>query len=165
MKRLLIFFACSIIALVLAVPRRAGAQEFSVGAYGSIDYEAVRTVNADGTKQTENGFSIPTLDICSTISGLKASSGLPGCESNRSSTACRATSGVSGGAKWHTGRTGCRDRKQALAYPSHNKVALTAWTHHALCPRFDEAAFKAFRDAYRGKGPERFPVSSLMPGT
>ena len=33
-----------------------------------------------------------------------------------------------------------------------NKIALTAWTHRALCSRFEEAAFKAFRDAYRGKG-------------
>ena len=46
-----------------------------------------------------------------------------------------------------------------------NKIALTAWAHLALCSRFDEAAFKAFRDAYRGKGPERFPVNSLTPGT
>jgi hypothetical protein len=46
-----------------------------------------------------------------------------------------------------------------------NKIALTAWTHLALCPHLGEAAFKAFRDAYRGKGPERFPVNSLTPGT
>jgi hypothetical protein len=55
-----------------------------------------------------------------------------------------------------------------------NKVAITAWTapqgengegHAAVCPTFDEKAFEAFRDAYRGKGPERFPVDSLTPGT
>ena len=63
MKRLLIFFACSVIASVLISPRRARAQEFSVGAYGSVDYDAVRRSNADGTKTTSNGFSIPTLDI------------------------------------------------------------------------------------------------------
>lgn len=46
-----------------------------------------------------------------------------------------------------------------------NKIALTAWTHLATCTRFDGRAFKAFRDAYRAKGPERFPLSALLPGT
>ena len=60
-------------------------------------------------------------------------------------------------------------------YPSlGSKVAITAWTsppsgigegHLATCPTFNEKAFKAFRDAYRGKGPERFPVNTLTPGT
>ena len=45
------------------------------------------------------------------------------------------------------------------------KIALSAWTHLGLCTRYDPAAFRAFRDAYRGKGPERFPVSSLTPGS
>ena len=45
-----------------------------------------------------------------------------------------------------------------------NKVALTAWTHLALCPGFDEKAFKAFRDAYRYQGPEKFPPNALQPG-
>lgn len=45
-----------------------------------------------------------------------------------------------------------------------DKIAMTAWTHLAACRRFDEAAFKAFRDAYRAKGPERFPLSALQPG-
>ena len=51
-----------------------------------------------------------------------------------------------------------------------NKIALTAWTadpatyyqdgdygmgHIAVCSRFDEDSFKAFRDEVRGKGPER----------
>jgi hypothetical protein len=53
------------------------------------------------------------------------------------------------------------------------KVAITAWTsppsglgdgHVAVCPTFDESAFKAFRDAYRGKGPERYPLDSETPG-
>ena len=35
----------------------------------------------------------------------------------------------------------------------------------ASCPKFDEKAFTAFRDEFRGKGPERFPVSILTPGT
>ena len=43
-------------------------------------------------------------------------------------------------------------------------IALTAWTHLAKCPRFSEEAFTAFRDAYRGKGPERFDVDDLQPG-
>jgi hypothetical protein len=46
-----------------------------------------------------------------------------------------------------------------------NTIALTAWTRLATCTRFDQAAFVAFRDAFRGKGPEQFPVSSLAPGT
>jgi hypothetical protein len=53
------------------------------------------------------------------------------------------------------------------------KVALSAWTKDsdgihgrvAVCPRFDEKAFAAFRDAYRGKGPEAVPMSFNQPGT
>jgi hypothetical protein len=54
-----------------------------------------------------------------------------------------------------------------------NKVAITAWTapsggmgegHAAVCPTFNEKAFKTFRDAYRGEGPERYPVDTLTPG-
>jgi hypothetical protein len=44
-------------------------------------------------------------------------------------------------------------------------IAVAAWTHLAKCPRFDSDAFAAFRNTYRGKGPERFPVSILKPGT
>jgi hypothetical protein len=60
-------------------------------------------------------------------------------------------------------------------YPSlGNKIAITAWTapsggmgegHVGTCPTFDEKGFTAFRDAYRGKGPERFPVDVLTPGS
>jgi len=66
-------------------------------------------------------------------------------------------------------------------YPTlGNKIALTAWTgdpvkynqrqdngmgHIAICPTFDEKGFKAFRDAYRGKGPEGIPLSADQPGT
>ncbi len=46
-----------------------------------------------------------------------------------------------------------------------NRIALTAWTHLATCARFDQSAYTAFRDAYRAKGPERFPLSALEPGT
>jgi hypothetical protein len=65
-------------------------------------------------------------------------------------------------------------------YPSlGSKIALTAWTgdpskyqrngywgegHLAVCGTFNEKAFKAFRDAFRGKGPERFPLSAMAPG-
>ena len=54
-----------------------------------------------------------------------------------------------------------------------NKVAITAWTapdggtgegRIAICTAFDEDAFKTFRDAFRGKGPERFPLDTLTPG-
>jgi hypothetical protein len=55
-----------------------------------------------------------------------------------------------------------------------SKIALTAWTgdparyyrdgyygmgHIAICPTFNQKAFAAFRDAYRGKGPEGIPLS------
>jgi uncharacterized protein DUF3105 len=61
-----------------------------------------------------------------------------------------------------------------------SKIALTAWTgnpstysvkgdygigHIAVCPTFDAKAFRAFRDAYRGKGPEGVPMSSNTPGS
>jgi hypothetical protein len=63
-----------------------------------------------------------------------------------------------------------------------SKVAITAWTgnpakytkngyfgqgHIGVCPTFDdkvETAFKAFRDAYRGKGPEGIPLDLDKPG-
>ena len=60
-----------------------------------------------------------------------------------------------------------------------SKIALTAWTgnparyyvhgyygmgHIAICPGFDAKAFTAFRDAYRGKGPEGIPMSADEPG-
>jgi hypothetical protein len=71
---------------------------------------------------------------------------------------------------------------KGVKYPKHappgSKIFLTAWTVEikggtivngtnviATCPRFDETAFKAFRDEFRGKGPERFPVGILTPGT
>jgi hypothetical protein len=61
-----------------------------------------------------------------------------------------------------------------------NKIALTAWTGNpatyfqngdygegriAICPGFDEGAFEAFRDAFRGKGPEGVPMENNQPGT
>jgi hypothetical protein len=73
------------------------------------------------------------------------------------------------------------DETKGVRYPTHakpgSKIYLTAWTATiangnvtsknvlASCPRFDEKAFTAFRDEFRGKGPERFPVSQLTPGT
>ena len=63
--------------------------------------------------------------------------------------------------------------------PLGDKIALTAWTgdpnkyqrngywgtgHIAVGTAFNEKAFKAFRDAFRGKGPERFPLSAMAPG-
>jgi hypothetical protein len=71
---------------------------------------------------------------------------------------------------------------KGVTYPKHappgSKIYLTAWTVElksgnvvsgtnvvATCPRFDEKAFTAFRDEFRGKGPERFPVGQLSPGT
>jgi hypothetical protein len=60
-----------------------------------------------------------------------------------------------------------------------NKISLAAWTFDqgkllergyegegrlAICPAFDEGAFRSFVDAYRGKGPEPFGVDLLTPG-
>ena len=66
-------------------------------------------------------------------------------------------------------------------YPSlGDKIALTAWTgdpakyyskgnygigHIGVCPAYDAKAFRAFRDAYRGKGPEGVPLSADAPNT
>jgi hypothetical protein len=59
------------------------------------------------------------------------------------------------------------------------KIALTAWSgdpakyyrngdygtgHVAICSSYDEKAFAAFRDAFRGKGPEGIPLSRDAPG-
>ena len=54
-----------------------------------------------------------------------------------------------------------------------DKIALTAWTapsggmghgRIAVCGAYDATAFKAFRDAFRGKGPERYPIDTMTPG-
>jgi hypothetical protein len=58
-----------------------------------------------------------------------------------------------------------------------DKISLSAWYDDdpsttsssqgilAQCTAFDENAFRAFRDAYRFKGPERIPPESLQPGS
>jgi Protein of unknown function (DUF3105) len=46
----------------------------------------------------------------------------------------------------------------------NDKIALAAWTHLATCTKFDEGAFKAFRDAFRAKGPEPRRIEDLRPG-
>ena len=74
------------------------------------------------------------------------------------------------------------ERPPFVKYPKHealtSEIALTAWIASirggsavdgrgliAVCPEFDEGAFAAFRDAFRGKGPERIPVDQMRPGT
>jgi hypothetical protein len=77
-----------------------------------------------------------------------------------------------------------RDRNGMLVAPLRGlgaEIALEAWTappiqkrakgdfgkgHVALCPRFDEEAFSAFRDAYRYHGPEsrKYDRALLEPG-
>ena len=71
-----------------------------------------------------------------------------------------------------------RDPFPRVRYPEHeplgSKIAMTTWTvtsdtgggavYIATCPSFDEDAFAAFRDTFRGKGPERFPISQMVPG-
>jgi hypothetical protein len=59
-------------------------------------------------------------------------------------------------------------------YPTlGKKIALTAWTSPeggtgngrvAICSAYNKKAFTAFRDAFRAKGPERFPLNTLTPG-
>jgi hypothetical protein len=61
-----------------------------------------------------------------------------------------------------------------------SKIALTAWTGNprtyfkngdygqgriAVCTRFDKGAFEAFRDEFRGKGPEDVPMEQNQPGS
>jgi hypothetical protein len=58
-----------------------------------------------------------------------------------------------------------------------DKIALGVWTtksanqpdtgtaYLAKCTSFDDAAFAAFFKAFQGKGPERFPMVSLAPGS
>jgi hypothetical protein len=72
----------------------------------------------------------------------------------------------------------------ATPYPGlGTKIALAAWTgnpeiyqtqkklgfygngHLSVCTGFDKKAFTAFRDTFRGHGPEGIPLSSLLPGT
>jgi hypothetical protein len=77
------------------------------------------------------------------------------------------------------------EQSRVARYPAHKplttQIALTAWTARApsanaappgrgqgvsaVCPHFDRTAFVAFRDEFRGKGPERFPVDRLTPGS
>jgi hypothetical protein len=45
------------------------------------------------------------------------------------------------------------------------KVGYYGVGHIAVCPRFDEEAFRTFRDAYRGAGPEGVPLDASQPGT
>jgi hypothetical protein len=78
--------------------------------------------------------------------------------------------------------TPIEDTATGVKYPKHappdSKIYLTAWTVEikngnivkgtnviVTCPRFNEKAFTAFRDEFRGKGPQRFRVSDLTPGT
>jgi hypothetical protein len=71
------------------------------------------------------------------------------------------------------------DRYPNVTYPKHKPIdghiAMSVWTvdkktgtgtvYVAECPTYNEKAFTQFRNAFRGKGPEPFPVSSLTPGT
>jgi hypothetical protein len=63
-------------------------------------------------------------------------------------------------------------------YPTlGDKIALGAWVSKSPstpddanaylveCTSFDEPAFSAFFDAFQFKGPERFPASSMLPGS
>ena len=66
---------------------------------------------------------------------------------------------------------------QGIAFPPHrplgDRIALSAWVTGgkrdknviSVCPRVNLEAFRKFRDAFRGLGSERIPVSSNTPGT
>jgi hypothetical protein len=73
---------------------------------------------------------------------------------------------------------GHRDGTLLAPLPSlGDKIALGVWTtsspstpdtgtaHLAKCTTFDAKAYAAFFAAYQFKGPERFPMSSLTPGS
>jgi len=69
------------------------------------------------------------------------------------------------------------DTFPGITYPPHkplgSRIALTAWDAPSgvgkgivtICPRVNVKAFEKFRDAFRGHGPERFPVNILTPGS
>jgi hypothetical protein len=78
--------------------------------------------------------------------------------------------------------TPIEDTATGVTYPKHappgSKIYLTSWTVEikngnivngknviATCPHFSLKAFRAFRDEFRGKAPQRFAVSTLTPGT
>ena len=44
-------------------------------------------------------------------------------------------------------------------------VALVAWTRVARCQAFDADAAAEFRDAFRGRGPEKFDLEAMQPGS
>ena len=45
----------------------------------------------------------------------------------------------------------------------HGTIVLAAWRHLVRCTQFDDAAFTAFRDAYRFKGPVQLPPEAYRP--
>jgi hypothetical protein len=69
------------------------------------------------------------------------------------------------------------DSYPGVTYPKHeplgSKIGLSVWTakasggtaYVAVCPNYDDKAFTAFRNAFRGKGPERVPLSQETPGS
>jgi uncharacterized protein DUF3105 len=69
----------------------------------------------------------------------------------------------------HAARTGLKavfdeDKNRMLLFQNDTgmpyEVAAAAWTHLLGCPRYDArvpAALRAFRDAYRGRAPEKIP--------
>ena len=59
------------------------------------------------------------------------------------------------------------DPRAMLMFPIDklgDKIAVSAWTYLATCKTYDEDAYKTFRGAFRGKGPERFSLDDLQPG-
>lgn len=44
-------------------------------------------------------------------------------------------------------------------------VAMVAWTRVARCPQFDRNAAEKFVDAFLGRGPEKFDLEAMQPGS
>jgi hypothetical protein len=76
--------------------------------------------------------------------------------------------------------TPLKDPYLGVSYPKHDplgsKIAMTVWTvgtktskvptaYVAICPSYDEKGFAAFRNTFRAKGPEPFPLKQLTPGS
>ena len=88
----------------------------------------------------------------------------PRCRRTRSRSCARSTARPGRDAARAAAAPRGQDRGHRLVLAddrrAHNSQGILA-----ECTSFDEDAFRAFRDAYRYKGPERIPPESLQPGT
>ena len=66
---------------------------------------------------------------------------------------------------WRRSRASARQIAMGVWTTSSPSKPDTGTAHLAKCTTFDEKAYAAFFDAYQFKGPERFPMVSLAPGS